>query len=782
MLAEGQTIGNYRILRKLGEGGMGAVFEAQHVEIGRKAAIKVLHPQFAQNAQVAMRFLNEAKAANLIEHPGVVEIFEFSRLPDGTTYIVMEYLKGESLGKRLERGPIGLDALRISRQIASVLAAAHEHGIIHRDLKPDNVIMVKDPEAPGGERAKVLDFGIAKIAEEQVLKTQAGSILGTPAYMAPEQCRGATEVTDRSDVYALGIMLYEMLCGRPPFTNAGVGEIMIMQMSKQPPPLRELSPAVPPELAEFVHRTLAKDPKARPTMRQVIDSLEHLGAMRTGPLPVVTSEPSGRNFVAPRPVSHANSEAKTIMATDAASVPSGTPAAPPRTLALPDAPAGGMSVQRTLALPDPGQAGRPITAVIGDQPRAPQPPDPRQRIAILAAAAVAGLMVVGLIIFVAKRSGKGGKRRGNVDMGAQVDGGSKTPTPRRRPEARRPKVPMPEGMVFIPGGRFEMGSSPAEIDAAMKLCKERGTACKRALYEREQPKRTVTVTDLFMDQTEITNSAFVNWLNDLEGLKLQKKRFVQDDKGLLLDLSETWSGITTVPGPTKAKPVTFRTKDGYGEKPVVLVSWRAAQLFCQAQEKRLPTEAEWELAARGLERSTFPWGEEPARCDQMTFARSTEIPEERRCAGLARGPSNVGTSLQDRTIQHALDLGGNVSEWVHDRFVESYPTCRAPCKDPLNDSADSEAAASDGKSESKAEAKSSKGSKSKGGKAGKGKAKPDKADKVSKAAAVAAVMRVVRGGNFDLAADACRGAGRSRLSQDEVSINIGFRCVRSLSQ
>jgi formylglycine-generating enzyme required for sulfatase activity len=778
MLVEGQTIGNYRILRKLGEGGMGAVFEAQHVEIGRKAAIKVLHPQFAQNAQVAMRFLNEAKAANLIEHPGVVEIFEFSRLPDGTTYIVMEYLKGESLGKRLERGPIGLDALRISRQIASVLAAAHEHGIIHRDLKPDNVIMVKDPEAPGGERAKVLDFGIAKIAEEQVLKTQAGSILGTPAYMAPEQCRGATEVTDRSDVYALGIMLYEMLCGRPPFANAGVGEIMIMQMSKQPPPLRELSPAVAPELAEFVHRTLAKDPKARPTMRQVIESLEQLGAMRTGALPAIGPEQSGRSFAAPRAVSHASSDAKTIMATDAASVPTGTTAGPPRTLALPDAPAGGFNAQRTLAIGDPGQSPRPTTAVIGDQPPPQSGADPRQRLVILVAAAVAGLLVVGLIIFVAKRPGKGGKRRGNLDMGTVADGGSKVQTPRRRPEARRPKVPIPEGMVFVPGGRFEMGSTSAEIDAAMKLCKERGTACKRTLYEREQPKRTVTVTDLFMDQTEITNSAFVSWLNDQNDLKVQKKRFLQDDKGLLLDLSEAWSGIVAAPGPSKTKPFTFRTKDGFGEKPVVLVSFRAAQLFCKAQEKRLPTEAEWELAARGLERTTFPWGEEPARCDQMTFARSPEIPEDRRCAGLARGPSNVGTSLQDRTTQHALDLGGNVSEWVQDRFADTYPACRAPCKDPVNDSADSEggAEADSGKADSKA---SSKGGKSKGAKAGKGKGKPEK---VSKAAAIAAVMRVVRGGNFDLPADACRGAGRSRLSQDEVSINIGFRCVRPLSQ
>jgi len=776
MLVEGQTIGNYRVLRKLGEGGMGAVFEAQHVEIGRKAAIKVLHPQFAQNAQVAMRFLNEAKAANLIEHPGVVEIFEFSRLPDGTTYIVMEFLKGESLAKRLERGPIGLDALRIARQIGSVLVAAHEHGIIHRDLKPDNVIMVKDPEAPGGERAKVLDFGIAKIAEEQVFKTQAGSILGTPAYMAPEQCRGATEVTDKSDVYALGIMLYEMLCGRPPFTNAGIGEIMIMQMSKQPPPLRELSPAVPLELADFVHRTLAKDPKARPAMRQVVDALEQLGAMRTGPMPVVTAEPSGRNFTAPRPISHAGADAKTIMASDAGAVS----AAPPRTLALPDAPPQGAGAMgRTLALPDPGP--RPITAVVGDAPKPSGGIDDRKRLIILIGAVVAGLMLVALIVGLVKKGGKGsGKRRGNADMGTSADGGTKNPAPRKRPEARRPKVPIPEGMVFIPGGRFEMGSSAAEIDAAMKLCQERGTACKRTLYEREQPKRSVTITDLFMDQTEVTNSAFVSWLNEQSDLKIQKKRFVSDDKGLLLDLSETWSGITTSVASGKLKTESFKTRDGFSDKPVVLVSWRAAQRFCAAQEKRLPTEAEWEMAARGLERTTFPWGEEPARCDQMTFGRSPELSEAHRCMGQPRGPSNVGTSLQDRTVQHALDLGGNVSEWVQDRFADTYPACKASCKNPVNDLADSASGDSaDNKADAKADTKG-KGGKSKASKAKGG--KTDKGGKGSKAAAIAAVMRVVRGGNFDLAADACRGAGRSRLAQDDVSINIGFRCVRPLSE
>ncbi|MBL9005421.1 MAG: SUMF1/EgtB/PvdO family nonheme iron enzyme [Myxococcales bacterium] len=775
MLAEGQTIGNYRVLRKLGEGGMGAVFEAQHVEIGRKAAIKVLHPQFAQNAQVAMRFLNEAKAANLIEHPGVVEIFEFSRLPDGTTYIVMEFLKGESLAKRLERGPIGLDALRIARQIGSVLVAAHEHGIIHRDLKPDNVIMVRDPEAPGGERAKVLDFGIAKIAEEQVFKTQAGSILGTPAYMAPEQCRGATEVTDKSDVYALGIMLYEMLCGRPPFTNAGVGEIMIMQMSKQPPPLRELSPAVPQELADFVHRTLAKDPKARPTMRQVVDAVEQLGALRTGPMPVVTAEPSGRNFTAPRPISHAGADAKTLMATDAAAVS----AMPPRTIALPDAPPqNSPAVQRTLALPDPGP--RPSTAVIADPLQSGSGLDDRKRLFILIGAVLAGLVVIGVIIGVVKKSKGPGKRRSNQDMGSNADAGGKNNPNRKRPEARRPKVPIPEGMVFIPGGRFEMGSTASEMDAAMKLCQERGIACKRTLYEREQPKRSVTIADLFMDQTEVTNSAFASWLNEQSDLKIQKKRFVSDDKGLLLDLSEAWSGITTSVAAGKLKPDSFKTRDGFSDKPVVLVSWRAAQRFCAAQNKRLPSEAEWELAARGLERATFPWGEEPARCDQMTFGRSTELPEDRRCTGQPRGPSNVGTSLQDRTVQHALDLAGNVSEWVQDRFADTYPACRASCANPVNDIADAgNGDAADSQADAKADTKT-KGGKTKASKAKSGKA--DKGSKGSKAAAVAGVMRVVRGGNFDLAADACRGAGRSRLSQDEVSINIGFRCVRPLSQ
>ncbi|HNN94924.1 MAG TPA: serine/threonine-protein kinase, partial [Pseudomonadota bacterium] len=148
MLEPGQVIGSYRILRKLGEGGMGAVFEASHDEIARRAAIKVLHPQYAQEAQVAQRFLNEAKAVNQIDHPGIVSIYDVGRLPDGASYIVMEFLRGETLSSRIARrgGRLSVaEAIHIARQIASALAAAHQVGIVHRDLKPDNVMIIRDP-------------------------------------------------------------------------------------------------------------------------------------------------------------------------------------------------------------------------------------------------------------------------------------------------------------------------------------------------------------------------------------------------------------------------------------------------------------------------------------------------------------------------------------------------------------------------------------------------------------------------------------------------------------
>lgn len=292
MIQIGDYVGNYRVMRKLGEGGMGVVFVAVHEQIGRQAAVKALHPHLSQNAEIATRFLHEARAVNVVTHPGVVQVFEYGHTKDGTVYIVMEFLQGDSLSHRIGRGAIpSADAMRLGRQIASAVAAAHEKGIVHRDLKPDNVIIVSDPEAAGGERAKILDFGIAKIRKEdqgpgEHLKTRAGMVLGTPAYMSPEQCRGAGEVDGQSDVYSLGIMLYEMLTGHVPFLAEGLGELMAKHIYEAPVPLRQEKSEVPEELAGLVHAMLAKQPSARPTMAGIVKKLERLGARRTAELPV----------------------------------------------------------------------------------------------------------------------------------------------------------------------------------------------------------------------------------------------------------------------------------------------------------------------------------------------------------------------------------------------------------------------------------------------------------------------------------------------------------------
>ena len=299
----GQQIGPYRVLGKIGEGGMGAVYEAEDAGIGKHVAIKVLHKDHAKNSQIAARFINEARAINAVDHPGLVQVLSSDRLPDGTAYIVMELLKGETLNARLKAqgGRIPMQsAIQLGRQIASALAAAHSKSIVHRDLKPDNIMIVADSAFPTGERAKLLDFGIAKLKLEyqgqgdQVM-TRAGVMMGTPLYMAPEQCRNASDVDEKADVYSLGVMLYRMLAGRPPFNAPGTGELMAMHIYMQPPPLGEADRSLPDPLVKLVHRMLAKNRTERPSMAEVAKELERSGATATGvvqAVPAPTSQPA----------------------------------------------------------------------------------------------------------------------------------------------------------------------------------------------------------------------------------------------------------------------------------------------------------------------------------------------------------------------------------------------------------------------------------------------------------------------------------------------------------
>ncbi|MCB9560793.1 MAG: serine/threonine protein kinase, partial [Kofleriaceae bacterium] len=253
--------GTYAIEGLIGKGGMGAVFLASHARLpGKKVAIKILHAEIADTESLA-RFRREAEIASRLGHPNIVEVHDFNVMPDGTPYLVLEYMVGESLAQRLARGPLTLDqTAQVVRQIGSALTAAHREQIVHRDLKPANVFLVPT-EADGyaTERAKVLDFGISKIRGSQTIKTQDTAILGTPQYMSPEQALGNHAAVDaRTDVFALGAMVYEMLSGRPSFPGASIPEVVFKVVYEEPTSLGDLVPGLPPHVVAAVHRALAK--------------------------------------------------------------------------------------------------------------------------------------------------------------------------------------------------------------------------------------------------------------------------------------------------------------------------------------------------------------------------------------------------------------------------------------------------------------------------------------------------------------------------------------------
>ena len=292
MLNVGSKIGQYKLVRKIGAGGMGSVFVGEHILLGRRAAIKTLLPALSQQREIVERFFNEARATSAITDPGVVQVFDFGYHVDGTAYIVMELLEGESLSARLDRlGKLSpATALRIIRQVAGALAAAHASSIIHRDLKPENIFLIRDAEAQGGERAKILDFGICKIDSPDVSLTQTGAMLGTPVYMSPEQCQGTGRIDQRSDVYGLGCVLFQILTGRIPFVCEGAGEFIVAHMQHEPPKPSELVAELPPTIDALVLRCLAKAPADRfQTMTDLQAAIEEIMPTldTTTPLPAV---------------------------------------------------------------------------------------------------------------------------------------------------------------------------------------------------------------------------------------------------------------------------------------------------------------------------------------------------------------------------------------------------------------------------------------------------------------------------------------------------------------
>ncbi|MBA3455258.1 MAG: serine/threonine protein kinase [Deltaproteobacteria bacterium] len=292
----GETLGNYKVAELLGKGGMGFVYRAEHIKLGREVALKLLRSDYAKRKDAVARFIQEARTVNRIRHRNIVDVPDILELEDGTTCIVMEFLRGQSLGKWARTGIDLPRALAVLVQICDGLAAAHAVNIVHRDLKPDNVIVV--PTSDGAELVKLLDFGVAKLLnrddEDIGFQTAAGSVIGTPAYMSPEQA-GGMAIDGRSDIYSLGAIMYELFCGQPMFRGRSFGEYVRKHLTEMPvrPRLTQGGAHMDDRIEAVILKALEKDPNLRfQHVLELRDALLHLlGAMETHPpgFAVITS-------------------------------------------------------------------------------------------------------------------------------------------------------------------------------------------------------------------------------------------------------------------------------------------------------------------------------------------------------------------------------------------------------------------------------------------------------------------------------------------------------------
>ena len=299
----GQVIdGKYRIVQLLGKGGMGSVYAGEHLIIGRRVAVKVLHSGVGSDAEAVARFEREAQAAGRIGNDHILEILDFGSLPDGSRYMVCEYLDGETLASRIQREQrIQPPALvTIARQLLNGLDSAHAAGVVHRDLKPENVFLLRH-KAGWADFVKIIDFGVSKFqpltASEGMRMTATGMVMGTPCYLSPEQARGSRDVDQRSDIYAVGVMLYEAVTGRLPFDAENFNDLLFKIVLETPPAAHEVLPDLDRDFSRIIAKAMARDAGERfQSAAEFADTLAHWSSARglalTGP--VVTSSAKAR--------------------------------------------------------------------------------------------------------------------------------------------------------------------------------------------------------------------------------------------------------------------------------------------------------------------------------------------------------------------------------------------------------------------------------------------------------------------------------------------------------
>ncbi len=566
----GITIDNkYQIVSKLGSGGMGTVYQARRTTIGDTVAVKVLRSDMVADPLAVERFRREAQAAARLKHPNVVAIYDFGVSNQGLLYLVMEMVEGQSLRNLIRQyGSFTASAaFEIINQVCTALGAAHSQGIIHRDLKPDNIIV---SETASGWHVKVVDFGIAKLRDQSSTTsslTQTGMIMGTPRYMSPEQCMGE-EIDARSDIYSLGIILYEMLCGVVPFNSPTTSAVIIQQVTQPPPPLRAINAMISPAVEFVVYHALEKRREARPQTAMAF--AQELSAAAKGVAAAWPAAPSAYPPTYPPSPQYATYSSPDAMPTERTATPAGM--TPPSGVIFPSG------------------ASQPAT------------PTRRPLLIILAVVVLLGL-AGGAIAFLKRGRGEGSNTQATANQ-AQPD----TPQPKEAPEAPKPTAPTvpppaPQGMVYVVGGEFLMGNDAGSQD--------------------ERPTHKVTVNPFFIDHYEVTCGEY--------------EKFVEA------------TGYAAPQGWTNG----HHPRDAE-RKPVTGITWDDANAYAQWAGKRLPTEEEWEFAARGTDGRRFPWGNEwgPGVANADATARGHHH------------ASNVGAHSKGPSPFGALDMAGNVWEWT----------------------------------------------------------------------------------------------------------------------
>ncbi|HSH05676.1 MAG TPA: bifunctional serine/threonine-protein kinase/formylglycine-generating enzyme family protein [Anaerolineae bacterium] len=688
----GQTLGKTEIRDYLGQGGMADVYLGYQAHLKRRVAVKVMDRRLAHDPVFRQRFGREAQAMAALTHPHIVQVHDFEARDD-MHYIVMQYLSGGTLRDRLaalqakgQHYPLR-KAIELVLAIGSALAYAHKRQMVHRDIKPSNILLNEEGEPI------LTDFGIAKMLTGTTY-TQTGDMVGTPAYMSPEQGAGQSG-DERSDIYSLGVLFFYLVTGHQPY-EADTPLALIMKHVHQPlPDIKLLNPNLPEGITAVIHKMLVKNPKWRyqkadevvAALRPLLTSEEVIKADGIPPLILPAMKTDQIDFEVLK--ARVPTSLETILSPDGLGVE--TVLADSVADSAADSPADRLT--NGLAMAGGGGQGAAVTDVSSRG---------WGGIFFLMVGMLLGLGLMGWY-----RGGEGGdgtSLAGTLTAVAVLaelprvtptDGATATATATVTPTATATRTPAPtetptvtvaptasgtpvsvagdsrvvpvgEGLRsqqrYVPGGTFRMGITEQEMYGALALCLEQWSACVADYFDDEQPMHTVVLDSFWIDEQEVSNELFAYFLNE---------------KGNREESGVAWLAIGEQAALIEEVDTAYRPLAGFEQHPVVEVSWFGAVAFCEWRGGRLPTEAEWEYAARGPERLTYPWGYtfDGSRlnyCDSnCENERYPMWPDRAVDDGFAR-TAPVGSYPEGASWVGALDMAGNVYEWVFDWYAEDY--------------------------------------------------------------------------------------------------------------